>query len=98
MGSADTAEYRYLMINVKSSAQISPDIDVKQRPGINHPAYSQHTMVMPQRNEHSNAARVMTTAPFTDWSRGWPRTTEIYSRPAVQASSSTTTTTSITTI
>jgi len=48
-------------------------------------------MVMPQRNEHPHAVRVMHTAPLNDWSRGWPRTHEIWSRPTTTAMSTATT-------
>jgi hypothetical protein len=68
------------------------DIDAKQRPGRNLPADSQYTMVMPQRNEHPSAARVMTTEPLNDWSKGWPKTHEIWSGRAVQPTSTTTAT------
>jgi hypothetical protein len=46
------------------------DIEAKQRPGQNLPAVSQYTMVMPQRNEHPNAVRLMHIAPLNDWSKG----------------------------
>ena len=39
-----------------------PDIEAK-------PAVSQYTMVLPQRKEHPNGVRVMTTAPLTYWSK-----------------------------
>jgi hypothetical protein len=65
------------------------DIEAKQRPGQNLPADSQYTMVMPQRNENPNAARLMTTAQLMDWSKGWPKTNEIWSRPATQATGTT---------
>ena len=48
-------------------------------------------MVVPQRNEHPNAVRVLHTAPLNDWSRGWPRTHEIWSRPTTTATSTATT-------
>ena len=51
------------------------------------PAVFQYTTVLPQRKEHPNGVRVMPTAPLTDWSKRWPKTTQKYSRPAVQASS-----------
>ena len=73
------------------------DIEAKQRPGQNLPADSQYTMVMPQRNEHPHAVRVMNTAPLTDWFRGWPPTHELWSRP-VQHSTSTTVSTSTTSV
>ena len=42
---------------------------------------------MPQRNEHPHAVRIMNTAPLNDWSKGWPPTHEIWSRPAQQSTS-----------
>jgi hypothetical protein len=68
------------------------DIEAKQRPGQNLPADSQYTMVRPQRNKHPNAVRLMTTVPLMDWSKGWSKTTEIWSRQAAQATSTTTST------
>jgi hypothetical protein len=47
---------------------------------------------MPQKNEHSNGVRVMSTVPLMDWSKGWPKT-----RPAVQSSVAATSTTKSTT-
>ena len=68
------------------------DIEAKQRPGQNLPVDSQYTMVMPQRNEHPHAVRVMHTAPLNEiWSKGWPRTHEIWSRPTTTATSTATT-------
>jgi hypothetical protein len=63
------------------------DTEAKQRPEKNLPADSQYTMVMPQRTDHSSAARIMTTAPLNDWSKGWPRTDEIWSGRAPQTTS-----------
>ena len=48
-------------------------------------------MVMTQRNEHPHAVRVMHTAPLNNWSRRWPRTHEIRSRPTTTATSTGTT-------
>ena len=47
-------------------------------------------MVMPQRIEHPNVLRLMHTPPLNDWSKGLPRTHEIWSRPAASATSTTT--------
>jgi hypothetical protein len=51
-----------------------------QRSEQNLPDDYQYTMVMPQRDEHPNAVRLMHTAPLNDWSHGWPRTHKIWSR------------------
>jgi hypothetical protein len=61
---------------------VERDIKALQRHGRNLPADSQ---VIPRRNDNPNAVRVMTTAPLTDWSKGWPRTMELYSRRTAQA-------------
>jgi hypothetical protein len=63
------------------------DIEAKQRPGQNLPADSQYTLVMPQRNEHPHAVRIMNTAPLSDWFKGWPPTHELWSRPVQQSTS-----------
>ena len=47
---------------------------------------------MPQRNEYPNAVRLMTTAPLMNWSKGWSKTTEIWSGQAAQATGTTTST------
>jgi hypothetical protein len=65
------------------------DIKAKQRPGRSFPADSQYTMVMPQSNQQPSAARIITTAPLTDWSKGWIKTHEIWSRRAVHATGTT---------
>jgi hypothetical protein len=67
------------------------DIEAKQRSGQNLPANSQYTLVLPQRNEHLYAVRIMQTAPLNDWSKGLPRTDEIWSRSSASATSITTT-------
>jgi hypothetical protein len=67
------------------------DIEAKQRPGQNLPADSQYTLVMPQRNEHPNAVRLMHTALLNDWSKGLSKTHEIWARPTPLATSTTTT-------
>jgi hypothetical protein len=65
------------------------DKEAKKRSKQNLPANSQYNMVMPHRNEHPNAVRLMHAASLNDWSKRWPKTLEIWSRPAAQTTSST---------
>ena len=44
---------------------------------------------MPQRTEHPSAERIMTTAPLNGWSKGWPKTHDIWSRRVVHATGTT---------
>jgi hypothetical protein len=73
-------------------------VQAMQRPRQNLPADSQYTMVIPQMNEHPSAARIMITTPLNNWSKGWSKTHEIWSRQAPQTTSTamSTATTSVT--
>jgi hypothetical protein len=96
LGPISSAILRFLLRYITKTrvfiTRARKNILAKQRPEQNLPADSQSTMVMPQRNEHPNAVRLMTTAPLMDWSKGWPKTNVIWSRLAAQATGSATST------